>query len=373
MSSEGGEQQGCQPGKSQEGQASTWNTTWWMLLVGALLAFWLVIPPGEGWWRPGGETIAARGILVPLVLASMFLANYLLKYDDSASLERESPGIMLGLLAWALAFFAVLTTANEKVWVSAFSITAAFPLLIAVVRIMMSSRIKQGAMWPPSHFIIGLLMYGVATIVGNSAFHSVLVASERLNYAEVVVCLVAVLGAVIIAGGLGWEWFQMRQDYKNLSKRKAMTENNRDKKTNGNRMLNIIGWGYTVAIILVALWWILYNPGNSFGESETFDVEVFAIQTYPGQLTALQFTGTFIVVIGIVTTLDFRRFPDAARVTGIAGASVVMFSQIIQISQENSLLLPVVGVLFIYVGLVWLLIWRLGKLMSSYSRTKPRR
>lgn len=152
-----------------------------------------------------------------------------------------------------------------------------------------------------------------------------------------------------------------------------MSENNRDKKIKGNGMSNIIGWGYTVASILVALLWILYNPGNTFGESKTFEVGVFAIQTYPGQLTALQFTGTFIVVIGIVTTIDLRRFPDTAKVTGIAGALVIMFSQVMQISQENSLLSAVVVVLVIYVGSIWLSMWGGRKLRRIYSRIRPRR
>ena len=152
-----------------------------------------------------------------------------------------------------------------------------------------------------------------------------------------------------------------------------MTENNRDKKAKGKRMPNIIGWGYTVAIILVVLWLILYNPGNTFGESDTFEVGVFAIQTYSGQLTALQFTGTFIVVIGIVTTIDLRRFPDTAKVTGIAGALVIMFSQVMQIGQENFPLLAFVSVLVIYVGLVWALLGVSYGLRRSYSRTKPRR
>ena len=147
----------------------------------------------------------------------------------------------------------------------------------------------------------------------------------------------------------------------------------RDKKANGKRMPNIIGWGATVAIILAALWWILYNPGNTFGESKALGAGVFAIQTFPGQLTALQFTGTFIVVIGIVTTIDLRRFPDTAKVTGIAGALVIMFSQVMQIGQENFPLLAFVSVLVIYVGLVWALLGVSYGLRRSYSRTKPRR
>ena len=117
----------------------------------------------------------------------------------------------------------------------------------------------------------------------------------------------------------------------------------------------------------------MYNPGNIFGESKALGAGVFAIQTYPGQLTALQFTGTFIVVIGIVTTIDLRRFPDTAKVTGIAGALVIMFSQVMQISQENFPLLAFVSALVIYAGLVWALLGVSYGLRRSYSKTKPRR
>lgn len=145
-----------------------------------------------------------------------------------------------------------------------------------------------------------------------------------------------------------------------------MPSNDSDEKIKGNRVLNIIGWADTIAIVSVVLWWILYNPGNSFGESEA--AGVFAFQTYKGQLTALQFTGTFIAVIGVVTSLELRRLPDAIKVTGIAGALVVMLSQVMQIIQENFLLLAVVAVLVIYVGLVWLLMRGWGVLRRICPR-----
>lgn len=137
----------------------------------------------------------------------------------------------------------------------------------------------------------------------------------------------------------------------------------------------VASWSYTVSTILVSLYWILYNPGNSFGESEAFRAGVFTIQTYPGQFTALQFTGTFIAVMGVITKLNlFRRIPDVPTVTGILGAAVVMLSQVMQIAQENFLLLAVVIVEVVFVGLSWLLMWlfKLGwaGVKGAYSRIK---
>lgn len=155
-----------------------------------------------------------------------------------------------------------------------------------------------------------------------------------------------------------------------------MQADDEGKKAGGIRLPDagrIWGWAYIGVIIALSIYLILYNPGNLFGESKPFGEGVFAFQTYKGQLTALQFTGTFIVVIGIVTTIDLRRFPDTAKVTGIAGALVIMFSQVMQISQENFPLLAFVSALVIYAGLVWALLGVSYGLRRSYSKTKPRR
>lgn len=155
-----------------------------------------------------------------------------------------------------------------------------------------------------------------------------------------------------------------------------MPENDNGKRAGGIRMPDagrIWGWAYIAFIIALSIYLILYNPGNLFGESKPFSEGVFALQTYKGQLTALQFTGTFIVVIGIVTTMSIRQFPDVTKVTGLAGASVVMLSQVMQIIQENFLLLAIVAVLVIYISLFWLIGWGWNGLRRIYSRTKSRR
>lgn len=155
-----------------------------------------------------------------------------------------------------------------------------------------------------------------------------------------------------------------------------MLADDEGKKAGGIRMPDAgrIGrWAYIGVIIALSIYLILYNPGNLFGESEPFGEGVFAFQTYKGQLTALQFTGTFIVVLGLLTTMSIRRFPDVTKATGLAGASVVMLSQVIQIIQENTLLLVILPLLAIYIGLFWLIKWGWNGLKWVYSRIKPRR
>lgn len=155
-----------------------------------------------------------------------------------------------------------------------------------------------------------------------------------------------------------------------------MPADDNGKKAGGIRMLDAgrIGrWAYIGVIIALSIYLILYNPGNLFGESKPFGQGVFALQTYQGQLTALQFTGTFIVFIGIVTTMSIRQFPDVTKVTGFAGALVIMLSQVMQIIQENFLLLAIVAVLVIYIGLFWLIRWGWNGLKRVCSRIKSRR
>ena len=155
-----------------------------------------------------------------------------------------------------------------------------------------------------------------------------------------------------------------------------MLADDEGKKAGGIRMPDAgrIGrWAYIGVIIALSIYLILYNPGNLFGESEPFGEGVFAFQTYKGQLTALQFTGTFIVFIGIVTTMSIRQFPDVTKVTGFAGALVVMLSQVIQIIQENFLLTAIIAVLVIYIGLFWLIRQGWDGMKRVYARIKARR
>lgn len=133
----------------------------------------------------------------------------------------------------------------------------------------------------------------------------------------------------------------------------------------------IIGWAYTAIIVVASLYWILYNPGNSFGPSAAFRAGVFTIQTYPGQLTALQFTGTFIAVMGAITKLNlFRRISDVPTVAGILGASVVMLSQVMQMAQENFLLLAVVIVEVVLISLMWLFKLGWAGIKGAYAGIK---
>ena len=153
-----------------------------------------------------------------------------------------------------------------------------------------------------------------------------------------------------------------------------MPADNNGNETEANRlfsMATIAGWAYIGITILASLWWILYNPGNSFGESEAFRAGIFTIQTYKGQLTALQFTGTFIAVMGAITKLNLsRRISDVPTVAGILGASVVMLSQVMQIAQENFLLLAVVIIEVVLVSLMWLFKLGWAGVKGAYSRIK---
>ena len=153
-----------------------------------------------------------------------------------------------------------------------------------------------------------------------------------------------------------------------------MPADNNGNETEANRPFNmatVAGWAYIGLTILASLWWILYNPGNSFGESDTFRAGIFTIQTYKGQLTALQFTGTFIAVMGAITKLNLsRRISDVPTVAGILGASVVMLSQVMQIAQENFLLLAVVIIEVVLVSLMWLFKLGWAGVKGVYSRIK---
>lgn len=120
----------------------------------------------------------------------------------------------------------------------------------------------------------------------------------------------------------------------------------------------IIGlWSYTGLIILALLGLVLFNPDGALGESQAVILGWF--QKYPGQSTALQLLGAFIVTMGIMPYLLERRLssslPLIVRITALAGASVTMAGLVIQDIPENYLAMALFGALMFYVAPVWIL------------------
>ena len=121
---------------------------------------------------------------------------------------------------------------------------------------------------------------------------------------------------------------------------------------NGNgdwlpKPVRLVVWLYIGTVVLAALGLVLFNPGNVFGESEAVIVGWF--QKYPGQSTALQIMGTFIVTMGVMPYLFERRLtgnvPRIVRGTALAGAWVVMAGLAIQDIPESYLAPAVLGAL----------------------------
>lgn len=154
-----------------------------------------------------------------------------------------------------------------------------------------------------------------------------------------------------------------------------MPADNEDKKAGGKRPFSterFWGWLYTIILVAFSLYWIVYNPDQVFGVSKTATLVWFTFQTYPGQSSALQFTGTFIVAMGVIATLTRRRGTDYVALSATAGAIVIMAGQAVQITQENPLVLTIVFVLVVYVIFTWLLIGAWLGAMQAYSWLKRR-
>lgn len=120
----------------------------------------------------------------------------------------------------------------------------------------------------------------------------------------------------------------------------------------------IIGlWAYTGLVILALLCLVLFNPAGALGESQAIILGWF--QKYPGQSTALQLLGAFIVTMGIMPYLLERRIssslPLIVRITALAGASVTMAGLVIQDIPENYLAMVLLGALMVFVAPVWIL------------------
>ena len=120
----------------------------------------------------------------------------------------------------------------------------------------------------------------------------------------------------------------------------------------------IIGlWSYTGLIILALLGLVLFNPDGALGESQAVILGWF--QKYPGQSTALQLLGAFIVTMGIMPYLLEQRLssslPLIVRITALAGASVTMGGLVIHDIPENYLAMAILGALMVFVAPAWIL------------------
>lgn len=134
-------------------------------------------------------------------------------------------------------------------------------------------------------------------------------------------------------------------------------------------------WFYTGCIVLAMLYLALFNPGNTFGESQV--IILGWLQKYPGQSTALQLLGTFVVTMGIMPYLLERRLigslPIVVRITALAGASVTMAGLVIQDIPDSYLAPIVLGALAVSVVPVWILAAAWPRLKRVYSWLKSRR
>ena len=136
-------------------------------------------------------------------------------------------------------------------------------------------------------------------------------------------------------------------------------------------------WFYTVAIVLMVLYWVLDNPGNAFGDGRNINLGWFRFQIYPGQSTALQLLGTFIAAMGVMASLVERRLtgyvPLALSIPAMFGAGVVMVGLVIQGISENYLILFVLGLLLVFLIPIWILVAALAGLKRAYSWLRSRR
>lgn len=143
---------------------------------------------------------------------------------------------------------------------------------------------------------------------------------------------------------------------------------------NGVSQTGIWPWISTWAIIVIFIYTTLVNPGGLLGESRTVNLFVFELPTYKGQGTVLQFIGTFIVALGLVTRLSSRREINKVTTSGIIGGIGIMVGLLMQTIQENPLLALVLILMLFYISFFWILLWiLLGVLYGikwSYSRTR---
>ena len=115
-------------------------------------------------------------------------------------------------------------------------------------------------------------------------------------------------------------------------------------------------WIFTWAIIGAFVYTTLVNPDELLGQGGTVNLLVFKVQTYQGQGSALQFTGTFIVALGLVTRLNNLREINKMTISGIIGGIGVMVGLLMQIILENPPLALVPILMLFYVSLVWILL-----------------
>lgn len=214
MSIKGEKGQGLQQPVMKVGQDLPRKTIVMMLLSGVLLAGWLIVPLGEGWWSPGREIVFHKEKLLALVFASMFLANSFLKNNDPARFDREFSTIAIGIMALVAAFVVVYTTSPKNPCVAGVTVLAMLPLIIAII-----STIKDVSVWPLLLFIKGLLMYVIVTIV-SIGYHTIGVAPP--SDVRAILGLVVILGIVSVFAAsvwpLGLMWRQTGRNHKKPGK-----------------------------------------------------------------------------------------------------------------------------------------------------------
>ena len=136
-------------------------------------------------------------------------------------------------------------------------------------------------------------------------------------------------------------------------------------------------WFYTIAIVVIVLSVVLFNPGNTFRDGQVIPLGWLRFQIYPGQSTALQLMGTFIAAIGVMASLIERRLtgkvPPALSIPAMVGALVVMIGLAIQDLPENYVAPAVLGALLVFIATIWLLAAAWAGLKWFYSWLKSRR
>lgn len=151
---------------------------------------------------------------------------------------------------------------------------------------------------------------------------------------------------------------------------------------NGNgdwlpKPVRIVGWLWIVVIVLMMLYLVLFNPGNTFGESELIPWLGFWFPIYPGQPAALQFLGTFIAAMGAMMHLTERRLTGFLRILALLlilfGALVMMAGQALQGIREQSSVPTILFVLLTYFVLIWFLVAASVGINRLYSWLKSRR
>ncbi len=207
MSSEGEKGEGGQQPGMKVGQDLPRKAIVLMLAVGAALVVWLIVASSElrVWpWSsselrvwPGIEDMATKAKLIALIVASMTLANHLLKSDDLDSFDREFSTIVIASFAFWGAFFLLPPRSRGE---GMFTLFAMLPLVIALAGPLWS-QLKR-FVWEISFFVVGILMYIVAVIMVSDIFGlaSKMAASVGCMCAEIIIGSIGLIGVAFTIG-----------------------------------------------------------------------------------------------------------------------------------------------------------------------------